>query len=72
MLALGLGPIVGGPLSETMGRKVVYIGAAALGGLFTLGAGFITSFAGLCVLRFFAGFAFGPSLSIGSGFLAET
>ncbi|KAH8163491.1 hypothetical protein CIB48_g4757 [Xylaria polymorpha] len=72
VLALGLGPIVGGPLSETMGRKVVYIGAAALGGLFTLGAGFITSFAGLCVLRFFAGFAFGPSLSIGSGFLAET
>ncbi|KAI0437438.1 MFS general substrate transporter [Xylaria telfairii] len=72
VLALGLGPIVGGPLSETVGRKVVYIGAAALGGLFTLGAGFTTSFAGLCVLRFFAGFAFGPSLSIGSGFLSET
>ncbi|KAI0905379.1 major facilitator superfamily domain-containing protein [Ustulina deusta] len=72
VLALGLGPIIGGPLSETAGRKAIYIGAASVGGLFTLGAGFTTSFAGLCVLRFFAGFAYGPSLAIGSGFLAET
>ncbi|KAI1120052.1 major facilitator superfamily domain-containing protein [Nemania abortiva] len=72
VLALGLGPVLGGPLSETAGRKAVYIGAASLGGLFALGAGFTTSFAGLCVLRFFAGFAYGPSLSIGSGFCAET
>ncbi|KAJ8105640.1 hypothetical protein ONZ43_g7346 [Nemania bipapillata] len=72
VIALGLGPVLGGPLSETAGRKAVYIGAASLGGLFALGAGFTTSFAGLCILRFFAGFAYGPSLSIGSGFLAET
>ncbi|KAI1198044.1 MFS general substrate transporter [Nemania serpens] len=72
VLALGLGPVLGGPLSETAGRKAVYIAAASLGGLFALGAGFTTSFAGLCVLRFLAGFAYGPSLSIGSGFLAET
>jgi MFS family permease len=72
VLALGLGPVLGGPLSETAGRKAVYIAAASLGGLFTLGAGFTTSFVGLCILRFFAGFAYGPSLSIGSGFLAET
>ncbi|KAI0451565.1 MFS general substrate transporter [Xylaria acuta] len=72
VLALGLGPVIGGPLSETVGRKAIYIEAAALGGLFTLGAGFTTSFAGLCVLRFFAGFAYGPSLAIGSGFLSET
>ncbi|GAW11953.1 hypothetical protein ANO14919_013070 [Xylariales sp. No.14919] len=72
VLALGLGPIIGGPLSETTGRKAIYIGAASLGGLFALGAGFTTSFAGLSILRFFAGFAYGPSLSIGSGFLAET
>ncbi|KAI8630479.1 MFS general substrate transporter [Xylariaceae sp. FL1651] len=72
VLALGLGPILGGPLSETAGRKAVYITAAIVGGLFALGSGFTTSFAGLCVLRFFAGFAYGPSLAIGSGFLAET
>ncbi|KAI0404379.1 major facilitator superfamily domain-containing protein [Xylaria palmicola] len=72
VLALGLGPVIGGPLSETAGRKTVYVGSAIIGGLFSLGAGFTTSFAGLCVLRFFAGFAYGPSLAIGSGFLAET
>ncbi|KAI1754054.1 MFS general substrate transporter [Xylaria castorea] len=72
VLALGLGPVLGGPLSETMGRKAIYIGAAAAGGLFTLGAGFTTSFAGFSILRFFAGFAYGPSLSVASGFLAET
>ncbi|KAI0521312.1 major facilitator superfamily domain-containing protein [Xylaria bambusicola] len=72
VLALGLGPVIGGPLSETVGRKAVFIGAASAGGLFALGAGFTPSFAGLCVLRFFAGFAYGPSLSIASGFLAET
>ncbi|KAI0861687.1 major facilitator superfamily domain-containing protein [Xylaria cubensis] len=72
VLGLALGPVVGGPLSETAGRKPIYIGAAAIGGLFSLGAGFTTSFAGFTILRFFAGFAFGPSLSIASGFLAET
>jgi len=49
----------------------VYVAAAVLGGLFSLGAGFTTSFAGLCVLRFLAGFVYGPSLAIGSGYLAE-
>ncbi|KAI1815490.1 major facilitator superfamily domain-containing protein [Poronia punctata] len=72
VLALGLGPIIGGPVSETAGRKPVYVAAALVGGLFSLGAGFTHSFAGLCILRFLAGFAFGPSLSIGTGFLAET
>ncbi|KAI0204881.1 MFS general substrate transporter [Astrocystis sublimbata] len=72
VLALGLGPVLGGPLSETVGRKAVYIGAATAGGLFTIGAALTKSFAGLCVLRFFAGFAYGPTLAIGSGFLAET
>ncbi|KAF2964422.1 hypothetical protein GQX73_g9143 [Xylaria multiplex] len=72
ILALGLGPVIGGPLSEIAGRKAIYIGAASIGGLFALGSGFTRSFAGLCILRFFAGFAYGPSLSIGSGFLAET
>ncbi|KAI1821081.1 MFS general substrate transporter [Xylaria intraflava] len=71
VLALGMGPVLGGPLSETAGRKTVYLVAAVAGGLFSLGAGFTTSFAGLCILRFLAGFAYGPSLSIGSGFLAE-
>ncbi|KAJ9487283.1 hypothetical protein VN97_g6024 [Penicillium thymicola] len=72
VFALALGPIVGGPLSETVGRYPVYIGAIALGTLFTLGAGFCSTFAGLCVLRFLAGFCYAPTLAIAAGTLNET
>ncbi|KOS44732.1 hypothetical protein ACN38_g4309 [Penicillium nordicum] len=72
VFALALGPVVGGPLSETVGRYPVYIGAIALGTLFTLGAGFCPTFAGLCVLRFLAGFCYAPTLAIAAGTLNET
>ncbi|KAI0802805.1 major facilitator superfamily domain-containing protein [Xylaria sp. FL0064] len=72
VLALGLGPVVGGPLSETAGRKPVYIISCVCGGLFALGAGLTTDFAGFCILRFLSGFVYGPSLAIGTGMLAET
>jgi MFS family permease len=71
VLALGLGPCIGGPLSETAGRKVVYYMAVILGGLFALGAGLVRDFAGLVVLRFLSGFFYGPSLAIGAGVLNE-
>jgi MFS family permease len=71
VFALALGPIVGGPLSETVGRYWVYMIGNPLGMLFTLGAGFTHSFAGLCILRFLAGFAFAPSLAIAAGTINE-
>lgn len=72
VLALGLGPVVGGPLSETVGRYPVYLGTVVLGSLFTLGVGFSHSFAAVCVLRFLAGFCFAPSLAIAGGTINET
>ncbi|KGO70278.1 Major facilitator superfamily domain, general substrate transporter [Penicillium italicum] len=72
VLALALGPIVGGPLSETVGRYPVYIGTMSLGTLFTLGVGFCPTFAGICVLRFLAGFCYAPTLAIAAGTLNET
>ncbi|KAJ5278854.1 hypothetical protein N7478_004226 [Penicillium angulare] len=72
VFALGLGPIVGGPLSETIGRYPVYIGTTLLGSLFTLGVGFSKTFAGICVLRFLSGFCFAPSLAIAAGTINET
>ncbi|KAK1990959.1 major facilitator superfamily transporter [Colletotrichum falcatum] len=72
VFALGLGPVVGGPLSETVGRHPVYVLSLPLGGLFTLGVGFCRSFAGVCVLRFLAGFCLSPSLAIGGGTVNET
>ncbi|CAI7655545.1 unnamed protein product [Penicillium viridicatum] len=72
VFALALGPIVGGPLSETVGRYPVYIGAIGLGTLFTLGVGFCPTFAGICILRFLAGFCYAPTLAIAAGTLNET
>lgn len=72
VLALGFGPVIGGPLSETIGRHPVYLVSTALGGLFTLGAGFTHSFAGLCVLRFLSGMSWGPLLAVGAGTVIET
>ncbi|KAJ5246017.1 hypothetical protein N7468_001000 [Penicillium chermesinum] len=72
VFALGLGPVVGGPLSETLGRYPVYVGTLLLGSLFTLGAGFSHSIASLSVLRFLAGFCYGPSLAIAAGTINET
>jgi len=71
VFALGLGPIVGGPLSETIGRLPIYIGGLIMGTFFTLGAGFTNSFAALNVLRFLAGFCFAPTLAIATGSLNE-
>ncbi|CAG8396084.1 unnamed protein product [Penicillium salamii] len=70
--ALALGPVVGGPLSETIGRFPVFVGMMLLGSLFTIGAGFCHSFAGVCILRFLAGFCYGPTLSISAGTVNET
>ncbi|OHE92252.1 major facilitator superfamily transporter [Colletotrichum orchidophilum] len=72
VFALGLGPVVGAPLSETVGRHPVYLVSLPLGGLFTLGVGFCRSFAGICILRFLAGFCLSPSLAIGTGTINET
>lgn len=72
VVALGFGPVLGGPLSETWGRYPVYLGALPLGAIFTLGAGFSKSFASLCVLRFLAGFCWAPMLATAAGSLADT
>ncbi|KAK7754025.1 hypothetical protein SLS62_004124 [Diatrype stigma] len=71
VMALGLGPVLGGPLSETAGRKAVWYMAAFLGGLFALSCGLVHNFAGLCILRFLSGFFYGPGLAVGAGVLAE-
>ncbi|CAK7275168.1 hypothetical protein SEPCBS57363_006541 [Sporothrix epigloea] len=74
VLALAIGPvIIGGPLSEVVGRYPIIMAGSPIGLLFSLGAALVptSSFAGLCVLRFLSGFAFSPSLAIASGVLSE-
>lgn len=75
VMALGIGPvIIGGPLSEIVGRYPILLVGTPFGMLFTLGCALVpeSSLAGLCILRFLAGFALAPSLAIASGVLTET
>jgi MFS family permease len=72
VLALGLGPILAAPISETHGRKMVYLVTPPLGILFTLGAGFAPNISALVVLRFLAGMFFSPPLAIGAGTIGDT
>ncbi|KAM0613433.1 hypothetical protein ACHAP1_000391 [Verticillium nonalfalfae] len=71
VFALGLGPVLGGPLSETIGRHPIYAGSMFFGALFTVGAGLTHNFGALCFLRFMAGFSFSPSLAVGAGTISD-
>jgi len=72
VFALGFGPVMGGPLSETFGRRPIYLYGMPLGALFTLGAGFTHNFGALCFLRFMAGFCWAPLLAVPSATISET
>lgn len=72
VLALGFGPVIGSPLSETWGRYPVYLGTLPLGAVFATGAGFTHNFAALCFLRFMSGFCWAPVMSTAGGSLSDT
>lgn len=67
VLGLGFGPMISAPISETFGRRPVYLSLFPPSLLFTLGAGFSSSFAALCVCRFFAGLLGSGCLAVGAG-----
>lgn len=72
VFALGFGPILGGPLSETVGRYPVYLGSIILGSAFTIGAGFSRNFGELLFFRFMSGFSWASILAVAQGSLSET
>lgn len=67
VLGLAFGPVLAAPISETYGRRVVYLVSLPLSAIFTLGAGFSNNFASLALTRFFAGFFGSPVLAVGAG-----
>lgn len=71
VLGLGFGPVLAAPMSETYGRLIVYRVTLPISMLFTLGAGFSTSFGSLLVCRFFAGLIGSPVLGVGAGTNAD-
>jgi MFS family permease len=66
-LGLALGPVLAAPISETFGRRIVYLSTLPISLLFTLGAGASQNFGSFLVCRFFAGAIGGPCLAVGAG-----
>ena len=71
VLGLASGPMIAAPMSETYGRRAVYLTAIPVFALFTLGSGFCNNIAALTICRFFSGVFGSPGLSIGSATLAD-
>lgn len=71
VLGLAVGAPSAAPASEFFGRKMVYLISMPIFSLFILGTGFAPNIGALIVLRFLAGVFGSPSLSIGSGTIAD-
>ncbi|KAK5085980.1 hypothetical protein LTR05_005270 [Lithohypha guttulata] len=68
---LAFGPLLGAPLCETFGRKVVFLTTTPVFALFILGAGFSQSISSLVICRFFAGVFASPAISNASATITD-
>ena len=68
---MAFGPPVGAPLSETFGRRAVFLTTSPIFALFTLGAGFSQNPASLIICRFFAGVFASPAISNASATIVD-
>ena len=71
-LGLAFGPLIGAPLSETYGRKAVFLVTAFAFAAFTLGAGFSENLTQLIVTRFFAGMFASPLVNNASAVILDS
>jgi MFS family permease len=70
-VGLAFGPVLAAPMSETFGRRPVYIIGIPICLIFIMGAGFSTNMTALSITRFLAGAFSSPGLSNGSGTIAD-
>lgn len=68
---LAFGPLVGAPLSETFGRKVVFLTTTPVFALFILGSALSQTVTSLCICRFFAGVFAAPAVSNASATITD-
>jgi MFS family permease len=70
-LGLALGPVLGAPISETRGRKAVYLVTLPLFMLFTVGAGLAQSIQIFIIWGFLSSTVGLPALAVGAGTIAD-
>ena len=64
-------PIFTPHVAERYGRSIMYLVCLSLCGIFSLGAGFSQTFAGVAILRFLAGLSGGPCIVLAEGTFAD-
>ncbi|KAL4750623.1 hypothetical protein BDW72DRAFT_175544 [Aspergillus terricola var. indicus] len=70
-LGLAFGPMISSPLSETFGRKFVYLLTLPMVDLFTIGVGASQGIASLIVCRFVAGVFAAPGVSVAAATITD-
>ncbi|VUC31153.1 unnamed protein product [Clonostachys rosea] len=70
-LGLAFGPIIGAPLSETYGRKTVFVITTPVFIFFMIGSGFAKSIDALNICRFFAGMFASSNISNASATMLD-
>ncbi|KAJ9635640.1 uncharacterized protein PV06_02865 [Exophiala oligosperma] len=71
LCGFGIGALIAGPLSETVGRNPVYLGSLTLYMFFIMGAGLSHSIEGQLICRFLAGFCGEAPLSTVGGSISD-
>lgn len=71
ILGLTLGPMIGGPLLEIIGRQWVYLCLLPLGIIWCIGVGLAKNSATIIVCRFFVGFFASSPLAVAAGTLLD-
>ncbi|KAF7185418.1 Polyamine transporter 4 [Pseudocercospora fuligena] len=70
-IGMAFGPLIGSPLSETAGRKVVVLVTTPLFALFTLGTGFSQNVVSINICRFLAGVVAAPAIGNASATICD-
>ncbi|KAL2869510.1 MFS transporter [Aspergillus lucknowensis] len=70
-LGMAFGPMISSPLSETFGRKFVYLLTLPLVDMFTIGVGASQGIASLIVCRFIAGLFAAPGVSVAAATISD-
>lgn len=70
-LGLAFGPMISSPLSETFGRKLVYLLTLPLFDIFMLGAGLSQNITSLIICRFLAGLFAAPGVSVAAATISD-
>ena len=68
---LAFGPAVAAPLSETFGRRFIYVCMTLIALLFILGASFAHNLAALAICRLLAGIMISAPLAVGAGTMMD-